>query len=63
LFLEGLFDAPQLTGQKKPTFGSRDEAPAVPLVAVGLCQFLFGQRAALGRCKKQAPSNHSGTRY
>jgi hypothetical protein len=27
--------------------GSREEALAVPLVAVGLCQFLFGQRAAL----------------
>jgi hypothetical protein len=35
---------PQLTG---------DEALAVPVIAVGLCQLLFGNRAALGRCKKQ----------
>jgi len=28
----------------------------VPVVALGLCQLLFGNRAALCRCKKHAPS-------
>jgi len=49
---KGLFEAPQLTGEKKPPFGSVDEALAVLLVVAGFCQLLFGNRAALGRCKK-----------
>src|SRR4029079_19231595 len=55
---ERLFETPQPGGENEPTFGSRNQAPAVPLVAVGLRQFLFGQRAALGRCKKHAASDH-----
>jgi hypothetical protein len=49
---KGLFKAPQLTGEKKPTFGSVDEALAGLLVVAGFCELLFGNRAALGRCKK-----------
>jgi hypothetical protein len=49
---KGLFDTPQLTGEKKPAFGSVDEALAVPLIVPGLCQFPFSNCAALGRCKK-----------
>ena len=49
---KGLFEASQLTGEKKPAFGSGDEALAVLVVAVGFCQFFFGNRATLGRCKE-----------
>jgi hypothetical protein len=38
-----------LIGDKKPAFGSVGEAPAVPSVAAGIRQLLFGNRAAIGR--------------
>jgi hypothetical protein len=44
-----LFEASQLTGDEEPAFGSIGEAPAVPLVAAGFRQLLFGNGAALGR--------------
>jgi hypothetical protein len=34
-----------LTSEKKPAFGSGDEALAVPFVSVGFCQLLFGNGA------------------
>jgi hypothetical protein len=51
---KGLFEASQLTGEKKPAFGSGDEALAVPVVAVGFFQLLFGNCAAVGRCRQHA---------
>ena len=51
VIFEGHLEPSQLTGQKMPTFGSGDEALAVPVIVVRLCQFLFGLRSALGRCK------------
>ena len=56
LHFQGPFETPQLTSEKKPAFGSGDEALAVPFVSVGFCQLLFGNRAALSRCKKHSPS-------
>jgi hypothetical protein len=53
IILEGFFETPQLTSEKKPAFGSVDETLVVPLVATGFRQLLFGNRAALGGCKKQ----------
>jgi hypothetical protein len=50
---KGLFEASQLTGEKKPAFGSVDETLAVRLVLAGVCRLHFGNRAALCRCKKQ----------
>jgi hypothetical protein len=62
-FLKGLFDAPQLAAEKKPAFGSSDEAPAVPIIATRLCRFFFGYRAALARGKEHAASSTAGARY
>jgi hypothetical protein len=60
---KGPFDAPQLTGEKKPAFGSGGEAPAVPLIATRLCQVFFGYRAALGRVKEHAAPGTVGALY
>jgi hypothetical protein len=57
---KSLFEAPQLTGEKKPALGSGDEAPAVPLVPADFYKLLFGNHAALGRRKKHVHSRSLG---
>ena len=48
----------QLISEKKPRFRSGNETLPMAVVSVRLCQFLFGLRSALGRCKHDtSPSN------
>lgn len=54
IFEERLMSS-QLTGKKKPSFGSGDEALAVSAIVVRQSQLLFSLRSALGRCKHTLP--------
>jgi hypothetical protein len=41
--------AKPLAGENEPSFSGSNEPLAMPVVAFGLCQFLFGTCSAFGR--------------